>query len=107
MADEWQVEQGTGWILLPGFGQINPRRDSEDGGRSYFTAETDNGEYAKATGENITGGPETWNYELDQPFLLADVSGKCVAVVVSLLQGGRYAVRSKPGTWPITETGAW
>ncbi|PWF27300.1 hypothetical protein [Ancrocorticia populi] len=106
MADEWQVEQGTGWIPLAGFGQINPRRDNEEGGRTYFTAQTANGEYAKATGDSIAGGPETWDYGLDQPFLLVDSSGNCVEVMIALLEGGRYAVKSKPGSWPITEAGA-
>lgn len=59
MGNQWQVEEGTGWIAIPEFGEINPRRDSVTGGRQYFTAKVDNGEHAKVTGEFISGGPET------------------------------------------------
>lgn len=105
--DEWQVAEGTGWIAMPGFGRINPRRDNVAGGRQYFTAKTDNGEFAKATGESITEGPETWHYEPDQPFLLADSTGRCVEVEISILPGGRYAVKHRPGHWPSGVTGGW
>jgi hypothetical protein len=105
--DEWQVAEGTGWVSMPGFGRINPRRDNVAGGRQYFTAKTDNGEVAKATGESITEGPETWHYEPDQPFLLADSTGRCVEVEISILPGGRYAVKHRPGHWPSGVTGGW
>lgn len=107
MADEWQVVQGTGWISMPGFGRINPRRDNVAGGRNYFTPKTDNDEYAKATGDSITGGPETWHYEPDSPFLLANSTGHCVEVEISVLAGGRYAVKNCPGDWPNGATGGW
>ncbi len=107
MEDEWQVVEGTGWIAIPGFGQINPRRDNVAGGRQYFTAQLDNGEYARATGEGITEGPETWHFEFDQPFFLADRDGHCVEVSVSLLEGGRYAVKHRTGLWPSHGTGGW
>jgi hypothetical protein len=68
---------------------------------------TANGEYAQATGDCITGGTETWYYEFDQPFLLADGSGHCIEVVISLLKGGRYAVKYHPGVWPSGGTGGW
>ncbi|MEJ6547971.1 nucleotide-binding protein [Corynebacterium sp. USCH3] len=94
MADQWQTIEGTGWIPIRGFGRINPRRDNVgDAGRYYFTAKTDDDEYAKATGDHITEGPETWHYELDQPFTLSDSRGNSVEVTISLLQGGRYGVR--------------
>lgn len=105
MDDEWQVEKGTGWVSIPGFGRINPRRDNVAGGRQYFTAKTDNDEFAKVTGDSITGGPETWYYEPDQPFLLADRTGRCVEVEISILPDGRYAVKSRPGDWPSGVTG--
>jgi hypothetical protein len=107
MDDEWQVVKGTGWISMPGFGQIAPRRDDVKGGRWYFTAQTDNGEYAQVKGDAITGGPETWHYEPDQPFLLADRTGRCVEVEISFLAGGIYAVKYRPGDWPSGATGGW
>lgn len=107
MDDEWQVVEGTGWIPIPGFGQINPRRDKVNGGRQYFTPKTDNGEYAKVAGDSITGGPETWYFEPDMPFLLADSAGRCVEVTISFLAGGRYAVKYHSGIWPSGETGGW
>lgn len=94
MGDQWQTIEGTGWIPIRGFGRINPRRDNVgDAGRYYFTAKTDDDEYAKATGDHITEGPETWHYELDQSFSLSDSRGNSVEVTISLLQGGRYGVR--------------
>ncbi len=107
MNDKWQVQEGTGWIPMPGFGQINPRQDNEAGGRQYFTAMVDNGEYARVTGDDLTGGPETWNFEFDQPFLLADRDERCFEVTISPLVGGRYGVRYRPGNWPSSETGGW
>ncbi|GAA3715882.1 hypothetical protein [Gordonia hankookensis] len=107
MDDELQVAEGAGWIPMPDFGQINPRRDNVSGGRHYFTAKTDNGEYARAVGDSISGGPETWHYELDMPFLLADSALRCVEVTISLLVGGRYAVKYRPADWPGGETGGW
>lgn len=104
---EWQVVQGTGWIAIPQFGQINPRRDNVGGGRQFFTAQTDNGEYAKVAGESVTGGPETWRFEFDEPFLLADRDERCLEVTISLLEGGRYAVKYRPGVWRAGATGAW
>ncbi|WP_368834164.1 hypothetical protein [Mycobacterium intracellulare] len=107
MDHEWQVVEGTGWISIPGFGRINPRRDDEAGGRQYFTAKTNGDEYAKVTGDSITGGPETWHYQFDQTFLLADRAGNCIEVEVSILAGGRYAVKYRPGVWPSGATGGW
>lgn len=108
MDSEWQVSEGTGWIALPGFGRINPRRDNVSGGRQYFTAQTDEDEYARATGETITEGPETWHFEFDEPFYLADRGGRCLEVVISLLEGGRYAVKFRESTWPTPPTrGGW
>lgn len=106
MSDQWQSAEGTGWIAIPGFGQINPRRDNVGGGRQYFTAKVDNGEYARATGKTITEGPETWHFDFDQPFLLADSANRCIEVTISLLVGGRYSVKFRPGVWP-TGGGAW
>lgn len=37
---KWNVVEGTGWIDLPGFGRIAPRRDDVGGGRQHFTAMT-------------------------------------------------------------------
>lgn len=107
MDDDWQVAEGTGWIAIPGFGRINPRRDDVAGGRQFFTAKTESDEYAKATGDSITRGPETWHFEFDQPFLLADYAGHCIEVAISLLPGGRYAVKHRPGHWPSGVTGGW
>lgn len=108
MNDEWQVEEGTGWITIPSFGKINPRRDNVADGRQYFTARLENDEYAKVMGETITGGPETWHFEFDQPFHLADRSGEpCLEVVISLLEGGRYAVKHRPSIWPSNDKGPW
>ncbi|WP_336632827.1 MULTISPECIES: hypothetical protein [unclassified Microbacterium] len=107
MSDDWQVAEGTGWIVLAGFGQISPRRDDVAGGRQYFTPQLDTGEYARVTGESITGGPETWHFEFDMPFFLADYGDRCIEVTISLLQGGRYGVRYRPAVWPIDDSGAW
>lgn len=107
VSDEWKVAEGTGWIDIPGFGQINPRRDDVAGGRRYFTAKLDNGEYARATGGSLTEGPETWHFEFDEPFLLADRSDRCIEVEISLLEGGRYAVKHRPGHWPTGHAGGW
>lgn len=105
--EEWQVVEGTGWVGMPGFGRINPRRDNVAGGRQYFTAYVDNGEVAEASGTDITGGPETYNFEFEQPFLLADSTRQqCVEATISLLVGGRYAVRYRQSVWP-TGGGAW
>ena len=72
MSDDWKRIEGTGWIPLEGFGRVNPRRDNVgDAGRTYFTAMTADDEYARALGNCITGGPETWFYEPDQPFYLS------------------------------------
>ncbi|GLI28485.1 hypothetical protein ARHIZOSPH14_27270 [Agromyces rhizosphaerae] len=102
MDDEWQVAEGIKWIHVPGFGRINPRRDTVAGGRQYFTAYVDGDEYATASGAEITGGPETYYFEFDQPFLLADRTRKlCAEVMISLLPGGRYAVKYRRGQWPI------
>lgn len=103
---EWNVTEGTGWIDLPGFGIINPRRDNVAGGRHYFTAKTTDGGYAEARGPEVTEGPETWHYEPDQPFHLRDAtSGAVVEVTLSVLPGGKYAVKSRPGEWPTEATG--
>ena len=107
MGDEWEVVEGTGWIDVPGFGQINPRRDDVGGGRQYFTATTEDGEVARARGESISGGPETWYFEFDDSFLLADTGEHVVEVSISLLKGGRYAVRYRQGDWPTGQTGGW
>lgn len=107
MEDPWNVVEGTGWITIPEFGEISPRRDNVAGGRQYFTAKVDNGDFASVTGEFISGGPETWHFDFDQPFWLADRSGRCVEVEVSLLEGGRYAVKYRLGAWPSGSTGGW
>lgn len=108
MADEWQVATGTGWIALEGFGAINPRRDNSEGGRQYFTAQLGNGEYATATGPGIEDGPDTWQYEYEQPFHLANIRGEhCIEVEISPLEGGRYAVKYRPSSWPQGGTGGW
>jgi hypothetical protein len=107
MNDESQVVEGTGWIGLPGFGRINPRRDNVNGGRQYFTAHVANGEIAEAAGAEITGGPDTFYFEYDQPFLLADHTRQhCIEATISLLPGGRYAVRFEKSQWP-SGGGAW
>jgi len=107
MSNEWKVAEGIGWIDLPLFGKINPRQDSVDGGRQYFTAKTYSDEYAKATGDCISGGPETWFFEFEKPFFLADLSNQVLEVVISPLVGGRYAVRSRAGVWPNKAIGGW
>lgn len=105
---DWKVAEGTGWIGIEGFGQINPRRDNVDGGRTYFTAKTAVGGFAQVRGPEITHGPETWYYELDQPFFLRDENGTVLEVVISLLPAGKYAVKSRPGVWPEpVEHGGW
>ena len=50
MSDEWQVSKGSGWIVVPGFGQLAPRRDNVTGGRQYFTWMFENDEVAAVTG---------------------------------------------------------
>jgi hypothetical protein len=108
MSDDWQVAEGTGWIQISGFGRINPRRDNVGGGRQYFTAQLDNDEYATAIGSTITEGPETYHFEFDEPFLIASGSGQhCLEMTISLLAGGRYAIKWTPGTWPSDGNGPW
>jgi len=77
------------------------------GGRQYFTAKTSDDRYPLVAGENIAGGPETWNFEFDQSFWIQDSAGQTLEVVISLLEGGRYAVRSRAGEWPIAASGGW
>jgi hypothetical protein len=105
METGWLVEEGTGWIEIPGFGSISPRQDSVHGGRQYFDAMLDNGERAKVRGKGISGGPETWAFEFEQPFLLADRADRCVEVMISPLAGGRYAVKYRPEDWPTAASG--
>jgi len=107
MDGNWQVVEGVGWISIAGFGRINPRRDNVGGGRRYFTAMTASDEFARVRGDSITGGPETWHFEFDEPFLLADSAESCFEVEISLLPGGRYAVKYRPGVWPSGGTGGW
>jgi hypothetical protein len=107
ISDEWQVVEGVSWIDVPGFGRINPRRDNEGGGRQYFDAMTDGGEYGKAMGTTISGGPETWHFEFDDPFWLADGRDCVLEVSISLVSGGRYGVRYRPGVWPSEAAGGW
>ncbi|KDP89660.1 MULTISPECIES: hypothetical protein [Clavibacter] len=108
MTDEWQVAEGNGWIPLKGFGLINPRRDGFDGGRQYFTGKLENDEYATAMGPGISGGPDTWEYEYDQPFYMANIRGEhCIEVEISPLGGGRYAVKYRPGSWLNGGAGGW
>ncbi len=107
MESEWQVVEGTGRIAILDFGEISPRRDDIAGGRQYFTAWVSNGEFARVTGESISGGPETWGYEFDQTFFLADRDDRCLEVTISLLEGGRYAVKYRDGEWPSHPTGGW
>lgn len=109
MQDDWQVAEGTGWVYVPGFGRINPRRDNEGGGRQFFTAYLDNNEYARATGASLTGGPQTWQFEFEEPFFLADRGDRCIEVEISLLTGGKYAVKYRPRQWPKGDdaAGGW
>lgn len=87
---------------------INPRRDNEAGGRQFFDAKADTGEYARVTGPSVTGGPETWHFEFDEPFWIADRGDRCFEVTISLLEGGRYAVKARPSSWPEPPSGgAW
>jgi hypothetical protein len=108
MSRDWQVSEGTGWIGLDGVGQINPRRDSVDGGRQYFTAKTIDDDFADIRGESVTGGPETWYFEFDESFALRDPrSGSVLEVQISLLPGGKYSVKYRDGEWPHDSTGGW
>lgn len=59
------------------------------------------------TGESISGGPETWHFEFDQPFWLADRRDRRLEMMISLLEGGRYAVTYRAGQWPSQVTGGW
>ena len=90
---------GTGWLSLGDFGKINPRSDSVgEAGRDYFTALSSAGGYLEATGDGISGGPETWYYVPDVPFFLKDLrSGASLKVVISRLPTREYYVRFEPG----------
>ncbi|WP_144313683.1 hypothetical protein [Corynebacterium glyciniphilum] len=105
----WARSDGSGWIPLGRFGEINPVSDNEgDAGRFFFYAKTPNGEYARAKGPEVTGGDECWQYEVDQPFHLKDTSGNCIEVIISRLIGGRYSVQYRDSVWPTDEgSGAW
>lgn len=107
MPDQWDVAEGTGWIAIPGFGQINPRRDSGGGGSQYFNAMLEDGTHARVIGEDITGGPEVFFFEFDQPFFLADREDRCIKVEISLLIGGRYAVKYRQAAWPTPDRLPW
>jgi hypothetical protein len=107
VADEWKSAEGTGWITIPGFGEIDPRRDNVAGGRQYFTAKLDNGEYARTVDGALKGGPDTWYYDEDVPFLLGDRDGNCLEVEIGSLGGGRNVVRYRPGQWPAEHAGGW
>lgn len=108
MDGNWEAVNGTGWIGIPEFGRINPRQDNVDGGRQYFTVYLENGDLARVKGESIDGGPETWGFEFDQPFLLASLDGEaCLEAQISLLPGGQYSFKYRPGTWVQSETGGW
>jgi hypothetical protein len=107
MSDNWQVVEGVNWISIPDFGRINPRQDNVDGGRQYFTAMTDGDQHTRVIGSRIEGGPENWFFEFDDPFLLADRSGRVLEVSISNLIGGRYCVRYRAGNWPSSAATAW
>ena len=110
MGSEWQVAEGnsTEWIAIPGFGEINARRDDEAGGRQYFNATVSDGGHARVAGDTVSGGPEVWHFEFDQPFWLADRNDDhCLEVTISLLEGGRYAIKYRPGHWPTKSAGGW
>lgn len=107
MSSDWRVEEGEGWIAIPGLGEINPRRDGVGGGRQYFTIKIDSGELARVTGEGVSGGPETWFFEFDQSFLLADSGERCLTLEISLLADGRYAVKHRAAEWPSSTGGGW
>lgn len=107
MGNSWKVVEGTGWLELLGFGRINPRQDNVGGGRQYFTAKTEDGGFAMARGDHISGGPETWYFEFEEPFFLADRRQQVVEVVISPLVGGRYRVRFRTGEWPNKAIGGW
>lgn len=107
MSDEWQVSKGSGWIVVPGFGQLAPRRDNVTGGRQYFTWMFENDEVAAVTGETITEGPETFHFEFDHAFFVKALDGRCLEVEISLLPGGSYAVKYRDGVWPSGSTGGW
>lgn len=98
--------EGTGWIELAGFGHINPRSDEVGGGRSFFSAKLLDGRYAKATGSHLQGGPETWQFEYEEPFLLSDYEGNCIEVRISPLVG-QYGISFEPSEWPEAGRGAW
>lgn len=108
MGDKWEVVEGLSVIAVAEVAELNLRRDNHDGPRQYFDAITATGERAKVAGPTITGGPETWHFEFDEPFLIADRSGVCREVMISQLEGGRYAVKHREGFWPSAEAaGGW
>jgi len=107
VTDEWQVVEGRGWIGIPGFGRIDPRRDNVDGGRQYFSATTESDEILRVIGEDITGGPDTWYFEYDQPFWLTDRNDRSLEVMISLLEGGQFAVKYREGEPPDRSGGGW
>lgn len=108
MGKEWKVSEGTGWIELDGLGRINPRRDSVDDGRQYFTVKTADDAFADVRGEGISGGPETWYFEFDQSFTVRDPkSGTVLEVQISLLPGGKYSLKYRDAEWPQDSSGGW
>jgi hypothetical protein len=109
---EWSIEEGSGWIPIKGFGEINPRTDNVEGGRQYFTAKLPGKKFARVVhrpseGQTLSGGPETWQFEFELPFFLMDFEENCVEVTVSPLEGGRYGVRSRHVNSSSGETGGW
>lgn len=98
----------NGATVTPPKCRINPRQDNVSGGRTFFTAMTDQDEYALAHGEHVGWGPETWSFEFEEPFFLSDSSGKnCIEIVISSGKGGKYAIRFRPGQLAQASGGAW
>jgi hypothetical protein len=64
-------------------------------------------EYCRAHGDTLDGGPETFGFQFDQPFLLADADSNTLEIEISLVAGGRYAIRYREGSWPTGSAGAW
>lgn len=104
--NEWLRVEGTGWIDIPGFGRINPRRDNVNDGRQYFTAKTEADTYAVAKGDSISEGPETWHFLPDEPFFLSSAEWDLEMEIV-FLDGGRYGVKYRESSPPATTGGGW
>lgn len=91
MQNEWRVAEGTGWISLGEFGEINPHSWGPGDDRQVATAKHPSGGFYLYKGAEES---ETFEFEFDTEFvLLGGADGPNLEIRISPLQRGQYAVR--------------